>query len=685
MYLEQEEISAILMVIDFENCFDSIDHNSLFEAMAYFNIGPHYISWVKMIYNGFEFCVINNGRWSIYYPQKRGVHQGSALSGPLFLFVAEILALNIKMNKNIKGIEIAGYTETISQYADDTNIWSLFQEESIKEIINELEKFHGSTGLKVNYEKTIIYRVGAIKGSNKTIKIDKNIRWSNQHIDTLGLLVSLDDLMDVKELNFATVVDKISANLKVWAPRGLTLLGKVEIVNALVGSLLVYKMQNMPIISKSLLSKIEAMVSRFIWNSRKPKIRNQSLTYSKSQGGRKLVNIMLRDIATKANWVQQIYKSEDPVVVQLAYYFLNTGIRNSIFWECNLAEEDVKFFKCRNKFWNDVLKAWARFNYECPVKQEDIYDQILWYNSNIKINNRLVFYGKAFDKGLLYVRDLYEKCSVMSYEQFCTKYGNVLNLMEYNSLLDALPTAWRKLSSEEEDHEIKDSYFQELLESKKVVSVIYARLNEENTCIPRLVGIWETKLAEAVDEEDICASFVNINKFTNVVKYRSFQYRLMHNAILLNDRLVYMKIVATDRCYLCGKAKETYVHLFCECEYVKIIWSELGKYCNDEVVFSTKRILFNQVHDNPVNYTNLMVLIAKQHIYTCKVAKRKPRTKAILNEVEFIHKVEYEQAVITNGHKKYNAHWPDKIVEKKNESNINEEVMLYIQQMPEIP
>ena len=159
--LDQQGECAILMAIDYWKCFDSIEHDSLYAALKLFNIGEYFISWVRMLYCNFEFCCINNGRWSTYYKQERGVHQGSALSGPLFLYVAEILATKIKQNKKIYGIRIGQHEEKISQYADNTNLWSVNSEESINAIIDELDCFYQSTGLRVNYEKTVLYKIGA--------------------------------------------------------------------------------------------------------------------------------------------------------------------------------------------------------------------------------------------------------------------------------------------------------------------------------------------------------------------------------------------------------------------------------------------------------------------------------------------------------------------------------------------
>ena len=150
MYAEREKIPSAFVSVDFEKCFDTIEHEALFQSLKYFNFGDKIISWVKFVYTNFTLCVISNGKLSPYFKQTRGVHQGCGLSGPLFLCVAETLSHLIKTNEKIKGIQIGDVEEKMGQYADDTGIFSLLTSESIQSVIDELDKFYLNTGLKVN-------------------------------------------------------------------------------------------------------------------------------------------------------------------------------------------------------------------------------------------------------------------------------------------------------------------------------------------------------------------------------------------------------------------------------------------------------------------------------------------------------------------------------------------------------
>ena len=85
LYLEKENIPALLLNLDFEKFFDSISHDVLYSILCKFNFGECYISWIKLVYKNFELCTTNYGNLSKYFLQEKGPHQGCSLSRPAFL------------------------------------------------------------------------------------------------------------------------------------------------------------------------------------------------------------------------------------------------------------------------------------------------------------------------------------------------------------------------------------------------------------------------------------------------------------------------------------------------------------------------------------------------------------------------------------------------------------------------
>ena len=111
----KENVPGLLIFIDFQKAFDSLEWNFSLSCLEAFNFGPDFIRWVKTFYKNIQSCVINNGLMSDYFTLERRVRQGDPLSPYLFVVAIESLAKAIRKNPAIRGIE-----ETkLLQYADD--------------------------------------------------------------------------------------------------------------------------------------------------------------------------------------------------------------------------------------------------------------------------------------------------------------------------------------------------------------------------------------------------------------------------------------------------------------------------------------------------------------------------------------------------------------------------------------
>ena len=148
----EEHIPRIMVAVDFEKVFDSIEWRFIEKALSLFNFGPVFRKWINIIYNDRYSCIINNGFTSGYFNLTRGVRQGDPLSPYLLIVAVEVLALALRQENSIKGVKINKTEIKLLQYADDTTCF-ISDIKSAKLFLKMLKDFENISGLKVNIEK----------------------------------------------------------------------------------------------------------------------------------------------------------------------------------------------------------------------------------------------------------------------------------------------------------------------------------------------------------------------------------------------------------------------------------------------------------------------------------------------------------------------------------------------------
>ena len=109
-YLYRENKPGLLLCLDFEKAFDSVDWKFMFKVLRAFGFGPDICQWIFTFYKDIKSSVTVNGQLSQWFAIQRGCRQGDPISPYLFILCVEILVIMIRQNKHIKGIFI-GETE----------------------------------------------------------------------------------------------------------------------------------------------------------------------------------------------------------------------------------------------------------------------------------------------------------------------------------------------------------------------------------------------------------------------------------------------------------------------------------------------------------------------------------------------------------------------------------------------
>ena len=646
-YTEIEDLDAVILSLDFVKCFDKCSFSMLHGSLTFFGFGEVVKQWTQILYKDFSVRIQNNGHLSQEIDIDKGVHQGGCCSSFYFLIIAEILALALRTNKEIDGIMIREIKNILNQFADDMDIATICNEKSLRAIYSELDKFHHQSGFTVSYDKTTLYRIGSLRHSDAQLYDMTEYIWSNRDITVLGVIIAHEGIV---EKNYNNMQEKVKNILGKWYNRGLSLIGKVRVVNALVASLFVYKMMVLPKIPKLIVKGLDNIIREFLWNNKKSKIAYSILQNDTKEGGLSLVNLENKDKALKATWPQILSKEEE--YAKVVYQSMRMSSINHDIWRCSLTPKAIRQLKIKNTFWEDVLIAWSEYN----MWGIRIDNQIIWYNSSILVQNKPIFWAPAHRKGLMFVHQLFEnmkyKDSVKIYQEFG------ITQLAYNSLIAAIPAIWKSFFTSNS----KATYFPlaphnydtciNLYKygfSKKV----YPKINGDKLMVLNKLSKWEQELRVELDGDQYIAEHRQVYKFTNIPKYRSFQYRLLQRGIVTNVQLFNWKIIDTNMCTFCSIVEESMSHLFFNCSVVCNFWQSVFEYIksmyNVSLNTSTEARLYNMIVDKRRSHIgNLICLLAKQYIYVQRCFRTSLSFSDFCNRLRHIENMEKYIAIKNN-------------------------------------
>ena len=85
------DIEGILMTLDIEKAFDSINHSFLMCVLKKFGFGNDFRKWIQIIMKNSELCVISGDKATPYFKLERGTRQGDPISAYLFVIALEVV------------------------------------------------------------------------------------------------------------------------------------------------------------------------------------------------------------------------------------------------------------------------------------------------------------------------------------------------------------------------------------------------------------------------------------------------------------------------------------------------------------------------------------------------------------------------------------------------------------------
>ena len=229
----------------------------------------------------------------------------------------------------------------------------------------------------------------------------------------------------------------------------------------------------------------------------------------------------------------------------------------------------------------------------------------------------------------------------------CAMYD--LNMLEYNAIICVIPKEWKfKLSKRLDAANMKESMYEQILKQKKPTAFFLKQLWSNKNNLETYFAKWDNDPNINFDFDQYAQAFKYLYVVMNNSKLRSFQYRMLHRAVVLNDKLFKWKVKQNNLCSNCGKNAENMYHFFWECHAAKngIKWfkkllSEYGIVTENGITYS--QWILNKLEVKKV-IANFFVLLLKHYMYVCRCLKETPTENGYRKKIDQILRFEKYQA-----------------------------------------
>ncbi len=328
-------------------------------------------------------------------------------------------------------------------------------------------------------------------------------------------------------------------------------------------------------------------------------------------GGVRMTDITLMDKALKITWVPRLISSDACWVDIITSKFT---IHPKFLFHGNLKWKDFsKYVKNLPHFWEQVCQYWCETTFVSAANtpQEAIASQLVWLNSNIRVNSQVLFSEELFFIVPNILCFVHATMCFLTVAEWNTTYDCQWTEQDFLKIVHAIPANWTLALF----HDVNVAKFMQknLLDELRVLpskqaAFVYKHMLSAKLTISTCIAKWKIDL----DNEDIQPhwnlAIIHVKKIIPN-NLHSIQFKFLHCLYSGNWALTRAGLVSSPACKYCSLDK-TFFHMFWDCQEISEFWMSLWawvcKYIPEEDDFDAMHILFGLF----LQYTHILYLLS---------------------------------------------------------------------------
>lgn len=567
---KKRHIPVCFLSLDIKKAFDSIAWPYLNYTLQKWGFGPNFINWITALYNKPKAYVKYAGYKSDFFNIERGTRQGCPLSPLIFALLIEPLALVIRSDPTITGIEMGGFQHKLCLFADDILLFLSSPQVSGPNLIPILNKFANISGLYINPKKCLALNISLSNIELTSAKISLPFTWSNRSIPYLGihLTASLADLFSV---NYPPILKQLSNLMKSWSHLPLSWFGRINAVKMTILPKLLYLFRVLPIpIPAYHLRILQRKTSSYIWGSSKPRIQLHTLYLPKLNGGLGCPNFAYYYRAAHiASLAKYHAYQETPLWVHIEATECDPIPISNLLWITPKDRIDLK-----NPITKHYISLWDRFKKNNHLQSS--HNPMLSFYKNPAFYPAWIFpnsFKEWVSRDVLCMYKFVHSSSFIPFSTLCERYGlpqsELFRYFQIKNFFAPLVSTTSPLTHMTSFEEVckKDPH------ARGTISTIYSHLLVHSSKDKlSYVQKWEEDLERTFDNSDWKQIWSTTKTASPNILAVEANYKVLTRWYLVPTRVAKYVQNYSAQCFRGCLDPGTYLHIWWSCPLAQIFW-----------------------------------------------------------------------------------------------------------------